>query len=505
MKKTIDGLLAYLESLTLRGGDHDGALFKVLPWQRRFIRGAFSTAGDSALSVARANGKSALVATLATAVIDPLGPLHGVGREVVCVASSFQQSRVVFEDVLAYIRSKYVLPNRQVWRVQDSTNVAILQHLPSGARVRCMGSDPRRAHGLRPYMALLDEGAQWERQKADAMVSAIRTGMGKIPGSRLIALGTRPADDDHWFSRMLVNASYHQMHAASDDASVFSLRAIKAANPSYSHLPSLRLRLDVERREARRDVALRPAWESLRLNRGLADVRESVLLTADSLRRAERDVPGSGRMVWGVDAGATASMSAIAAHWESGRLEVLAAFPNRPSLARRGLADGVGRRYVDMEARGELLTLGEHVSDLSALFVEARNRWGNPEAVAGDRWRRGEVLDALDAANLDPRVPFVERGQGYFDGGQDLRLFRHRVLGGQVAIAPSLLLRSALAEARCVNDVAGNSKLAKATEGGRRSRARDDAAAAAILAVAEGGRRFVADANLQPALKVYAW
>ena len=40
-----------------------------------------------------------------------------------------------------------------------------------------------------------------------------------------------------------------------------------------------------------------------------------------------------------------------------------------------------------------------------------------------------------------------------------------------------------------MSDPSGNEKLAKAAEGGRRVRAKDDAVAAAILAVAEGRRR----------------
>ena len=51
----------------------------------------------------------------------------------------------------------------------------------------------------------------------------------------------------------------------------------------------------------------------------------------------------------------------------------------------------------------------------------------------------------------------------------------------------SLLLRSAMSEARTVSDPAGNSKLSKKNEAGRRQNARDDAAAA-ILAVSEGER-----------------
>ena len=84
----------------------------------------------------------------------------------------------------------------------------------------------------------------------------------------------------------------------------------------------------------------------------------------------------------------------------------------------------------------------------------------------------------------------VERGQGFKDGGQDVRDFRAAVLAGRVRPARSLLLNAAMGEARVTGDPAGNWKLAKSTQGGRRANARDDSAAAAILAVAEGFRRW---------------
>ena len=70
-----------------------------------------------------------------------------------------------------------------------------------------------------------------------------------------------------------------------------------------------------------------------------------------------------------------------------------------------------------------------------------------------------------------------------------MRAFRRSCLTGRVTPAVSLLLRAAMRESVTVSDPAGNEKLAKRGEGGRRSRARDDAAAAAILAVAVGSRR----------------
>ena len=183
------GLVDYLGGLVLAGGDHDGQPFAVLPWERRFVRGAFAVSGPAALSVARGNGKSALVAGIASAVVDPDGPLHGPRREAVAVASSFDQSRVIFEDVLSFLRAKHDLGDRKLWRVQDSANRATVEWRATGARVRCIGSDPAKAHGLRPALALLDEPAQWDATKQDRMVAAIRTGLGKVDCARDAAGG----------------------------------------------------------------------------------------------------------------------------------------------------------------------------------------------------------------------------------------------------------------------------------------------------------------------------
>ena len=75
-------------------------------------------------------------------------------------------------------------------------------------------------------------------------------------------------------------------------------------------------------------------------------------------------------------------------------------------------------------------------------------------------------------------------------GGEDVRQFRAAVLGGHVRPADSLLLTAAMSEARVAVDPAGNGKLAKGSQGGRRQRARDDAEAAAILGVAAGFRQW---------------
>ena len=68
-------IIAFLEGLHLAGGDHDREPFKVLDWERAFIEGAFSPDAEvSALSIARGNGKSCLLAGVAASGVAPGGP-----------------------------------------------------------------------------------------------------------------------------------------------------------------------------------------------------------------------------------------------------------------------------------------------------------------------------------------------------------------------------------------------------------------------------------------------
>ena len=103
-----------------------------------------------------------------------------------------------------------------------------------------------------------------------------------------------------------------------------------------------------------------------------------------------------------------------------------------------------------------------------------------------DRYREADLREALGKAKT-PLCRLIFRGQGFRDGAEDVRSFRKACLDQAVVPVQSLLLRSAMSAARTVSDVSGNAKLAKAGQG-KRPGARDDAAAACILAVASGTR-----------------
>ena len=485
--KHTKALIDFIERLPITQGHGTGGSFPVLPWQRRFLTGAFADDVDeAALSVSRANGKTTLVAAIAAACLD--GPLVQPRAEVILCASSFDQGKIAFDHVLAFLSDP---ENRQKWRVWDSANVAQIRNKDNGVTLKCIGSDPRRAHGLAPVLVLADEPAQWESNKAAKMHAALTTALGKIDGGRFIALGTRADDETHWFSKMLAgDADYFQVHAARSDDPPFQRRTWRRANPSFDYLPALRKRLSKAAKKAKRDPDELAAFRALNLNQGTADTLTQMLVDADRWKRAESGVfDASGRYALGVDLGMTNAMSACAAYWpETGALEALACFPVEPSLEERGLADGVGNLYKRMQDRDELILAGQFTSSVSGLLAEALHRWGRPGVIIADRWREGELREALKDADF-PLTTLITRGQGFKDGSEDVREFQRALADGQVIPEQSLLLRSAMSEARLAVDPAGNQKLAKGSQAGRRFRGKDDAAAAAILAVAEGMRR----------------
>ena len=71
--------------------------------------------------------------------------------EVILCAASFAQAKISFDHILAFMRP-LLKADKAKWRVADSSQHASIEHRAFGGRVRCIGVDPRRAHGLAPLL-----------------------------------------------------------------------------------------------------------------------------------------------------------------------------------------------------------------------------------------------------------------------------------------------------------------------------------------------------------------
>lgn len=476
-------LLDWLPQLTISEGRRAGENLTVMPWQAEFIRGAFAPdVLTGALSIGRGNGKSTTAAAIACAYI--AGPLARERGEVVVVAGVVEQAAIIARHVLAFLRKGIA---EGLLTVRERAGAYQILRPDLGARLVVRGGRARSLHGLAPSLVLMDEPAAWSATDRESKLAALTTAAGKQPDCRLIALGTRDDDETSWWSSWCDRDRAHhfrQVHAAPADCELTDESAQIAANPSMPFFPDLAraIRMEASACDSASAVA---AFRALRLNQGVSEVAESVLIEAEAWARCETDrlpVPMGG-YVLGLDLGGSSSMTAAAAYWwSSDRLEARAWVGSEPSLRRRGRADGVGNLYSRMSRRGELAVVGGRVPPVADVLREVVQTWGPPVVIACDRYRQGELLDGLQAAGLGPEV--VWRGQGYKDQGEDVRRFQSAVLGERVAVSPSLLVRAALRSSRLQTDPAGNQKVNRV---GRR--VRTDAAMAVLLAVSEGDRR----------------
>ena len=488
MTKTSKALERYLEGLTITQGPLAGEPLRLMPWQKKLLR-LFDAPGDFALSTPRAAAKTSTLSGIACAAIDEDGPLMQPRGEVVIAASSFAQAKIDFEHVRAFLTEKYGGKlDSKVWRILDTSQLASIEHRPTGARVKCLGSDPARAHGLAPSMVLADEPAQWDINKADRMVAALRTAQGKMATSRFVALGTRASTSDHWFSAMLDNET-SIVYAAPPDADVMKVSTWHKANPSLRYMPHLLEAYKASAKRASRDPQEMAAFKALMLNQGVPDTVEAMLLDPALYAEVEtNECEPVGRYVLGLDVATGSAQSAAACFYPtSGYADGFVVVPAVPSLADRGTHDGAGDLYLRLKDRGELHVAGNRIADVGYLLRTALSKWGVPAVIVSDTHRAKEVMEVLEAEKF-PVTNYVTRRNGMIEGSEDLRRFRGAILDGSVHPRKSLLLRTGFAGARTVSDWNGNVKVSKGSEGGRRQRFRDDIVSALVIAVAEGTR-----------------
>lgn len=489
-----DRAISFLELLHIPEGRIAGKPLRLAGFQRSFVRGSLADGVMvGILSIGRGNAKTALSAGLSLAeLVGALEVAPQPKREIIFAARNRDQARTAFSFLVGYIQG---LPeeDQALFTIRRGSKLEVEFEGNGGGLARVIAADGKSILGGAPTLALMDERAAWERDKGDNLENAILSGLGKRDGRALI-ISTSAPDDANTFSRWMDEpppGTYVQEHRPAFGLPADDLASLLDANPGATEgigATADWLVAQARRAMARGGSAL-SSFRNLNRNERVSSDSRSVLVTVDEWLSAEvapDQLPErSGPCVLGVDLGGSRSMSAAAFYWpETGRLEALGTFPAVPSLADRGAADGVSGRYVEMQDRGELSVMGENTVPPGAWLAEIVRQLDGAElaCVVGDRFRHAEFTEAMQAAGM-ARVPFIWRGFGWKDGSEDIERFRRSLFDGELSLVPSLLLRCAFSDAITLVDPAGNHKLAKA-----RSLGRIDAAAAVVLAVAQGAR-----------------
>ena len=348
-------------------------------------------------------------------------------------------------------------------------------------------------------ICVIDEPGALEIVGGQLLADSLFTAQGKVGSAlKLILIGTlAPAGTaaGHWWFD-LVNAgtrgSVHVQHYAGDSETWDQWGTIRRANPLTAISPEFRAKLLEERDAARGDSRLKARFLSYRLNLPSADESEMLLTVDDFQRMAARDVPErQGKPIVAVDLGGGRAWSAAVCAYQSGRVEALALAPGIPSIAAQEKRDRVpAGSYARLVDAGLLLVAeGLRVQPPSQLWAGILARWGVPVNIICDRFRLGELQDAVKgAASIEPRVT------RWSEASADVRALRKLVKDGPLSVEEDsrLVLAESLRAALVRQDDAGNTRMVKR---GSNNQARDDVAAALALV---GGAFERAAASVRP-------
>jgi phage terminase large subunit-like protein len=158
------------------------------------------------LSVARKNGKSALIAGILLAHI--VGPEARQNSQIISGARSRDQASLVFRLAEKMVR----LSPKLSLLVKIIPSQKSLIGLALNVEYKAISAEAGTAHGLSPVLAILDEVGQVRGQQ-DAFIEAIETAQGAHDDPLLIAISTQAATDGDMFSIWLDDANERQGQA----------------------------------------------------------------------------------------------------------------------------------------------------------------------------------------------------------------------------------------------------------------------------------------------------
>lgn len=456
-------VLAFLRSLPIVSGLKVGETLETLAFQEQFVRGVYGNLDDlgrrrvrlAALSVARGNGKSAVLAGLSLAHL--LGPMIEPYGECYAAALDREQAGVLYRMTRAYIEATPWMAGRV--NIKDWHKEIIDEE--SQSIWRALTSDARKAHGLAPSFWVADEVAQWRSRE---LWDNLATGMGKRAQALGVTISTQAADDLHFFSEMLdaePNPTvYVQLHSAPDDCALDDRDAWRAANPALGVFLNEDQFADAAER-AMRSPSFAPSFRLLNLNQRIA-AQGRFIEQADWDANGEEFDPTEleGKACYGgLDLSSTRDLTAFSLWFpEPGKLLTWHWVP-ADTIAERVERDRVPYdRWAD---DGFMERTPGRATDRVAIarrLAEVRQSY-DLRGLAFDRWRFEDLGKLLSDEGIE--LPLVEFVPGFKTYGPACDAFERAVLAKRMQHNGNPLMRWQAGNVVIETDPAGNRKPTK--------------------------------------------
>lgn len=483
-------------------GKHVGQSMRLSKFQKKFILDIYDNPAGTArayLSIARKNGKSALIGALMLAHL--VGPEAQLNSQIISGARSRDQAAIVFKLAEKMVRLNPDLD--KIVRIVPSQKT--LLGLPMNVEYRAISAEAGTAHGLSPVLAILDELGQ-VRGPEDAFVEAIETAQGAHEKPLLIVISTQAATDADMFSVWLDDAINSgdprivvHLYTAPPDCDLTDPKAWAAANPALGEFRSEADIRDFAERAQRMPTAensFRWLYLNQRVEPNSPFISKSVWAACgDPVVETFGDTPVYGAL----DLSSVHDLTAkVFLGQINGKWHVQPTFW-LPAQGLREKARQDRLPYTTWRDHGHLRTTPGATVDYE--FVAA-TLWDdfqklNIVKIAFDRWNWRHLKPWLLKAGFreddleGPSALFEPMGQGYASMSPALRDLEATILDRELAHGGHPVLTMCCANAVVTTDPAGNRKLDKAKSTGRID-------GMVALAMALSVARRTAEANLSP-------
>lgn len=450
-------------------GEHVGKPIILAPFQKKFIKEIYDNPAGTRrayLSIARKNGKTALIAGILLAHL--VGSEAKQNSQIVSGAQSRDQAALVFNLAAKMVQLSPELS--ELVRIIPSSKRLI--GLPMNVEYRALAADGTTAHGLSPILAILDEVGQ-VRGSQDDFIDAITTSQGAHKAPLLVAISTQAASDADLFSQWIDDADkshdpkiISHVYAAQSGADVLDQTAWRDANPALGIFRSLS-DLEEQAKQASRMPSTENTFRNLILNQRVSTVTpfisKNVWDSCGGKVLEFADTP-----IWcGLDLSARTDLTALVIIGKiAGTWHVQTHFwTPENGLSDRSKRD---RQPYDVWVRQDYMhtTPGSTVDyefvaqDISIILREL-----NVKSIAYDRWRITLLKKEFETLGID--LPLVEWGQGFKDMSPAIDTLESELLNGRIAHGNHPVLTMCAANAVISRDAAGNRKLDKHKATGR--------------------------------------
>jgi phage terminase large subunit-like protein len=444
-----------------------GKPLKLDKFQVDFIRAIYDnphTTRRAVLSIARKNGKSALIAALVLAHL--IGPERKQNSQIASGALSRDQAALVFKLALKMLQMQPAFDG--LYKSVPSSK--ILHGLRENTEFRALSADGGSNMGGSPILLIIDEAGQVVGATSP-FLEAVLTSQGAHEHPLTVIISTQAPSDADFLSLIIDDAKRSgdphtvcHVYEADKDCPLLDKKQWKKANPStFRNMGDLEEQL----KQASRLPPLEAAARNLLLNQRVSI--NSLWLAPGVWKENSAPYNDDVFQEFGAHIGLDLSKrndltaAAFAAKDAAGQIHLkVYAFTPAQGLAERTARD---RAPYDAWVRsGDLIAVPGATIDYEwvaeFLRIETESKGITVHSVQFDRWRISEFRSAADRVGFAP-WSWQEVGQGYKDISPRLESFETALLQKRIQHGSQPVLNLGASSAIVVADPAGNKKLDK--------------------------------------------